>query len=547
MAKFKDVTSPFRPMRYVLAVAGLVLWSCGGSSGDSTTSPSGSGSPNPAPSISSVSPSQAAAGSPAQNVTVNGSGFVQASTVTFGGTARATTFVSASQLTASLAAADLATAGTYPIAVTNPSPGGGTSAQANFVVSGALALSSFSPATSTTGLDSLILAINGSGFAANAVVTVNGVTVPSTFVGATQLVAVLKSNVLQTPGTLAINVSNAGGTGASASATYTVTDACTVLASTLPYNPSSLGFALYRPVLDPTSVYWVDETSGGGSSIKKVSKTGGSVTVLASGLGAVNQIAVDGTNVYWTEYNEANGNGQIRSVPIGGGTITTLASGTPAGSSYDVFYPTGIVLDANYVYWGEQVGGGAVRRVPKAGGQVIDIGRGQGSVTFLTLDASQSNFYILGDSGSFFRLPIGGGTRQALAAKVGLNLTGPLEIDQNAIYSEDVTDASSGRGGSIFAVPTNGGAVNYLVTNENDPHNVATDQNYVYYPHAPITGDVNFHFVRKVAKGGGTPILYPGCSAGTVAGVIGVAVDSTSVYVMGYDRNNAGILFKQAK
>ncbi len=186
--------------------------------------------------------------------------------------------------------------------MTNPSPGGGTSAQTNFVVSGALALSSFSPATSTTGLDGLVLAINGSGFASSAVVTVNGVAVPSTFVGATQLLAVLKSNVLQTPGTLAINVSNAGGTGASASATFTVTDACTVLASALPYNPSSLGFALYRPVLDPTSVYWVDETLGSGSSIKKVSKTGGSVTVLASGLGAVNQIAVDGTNVYWTGF-----------------------------------------------------------------------------------------------------------------------------------------------------------------------------------------------------------------------------------------------------
>lgn len=546
MVPLKHVTSPLRPLRYVLAVMGLVLWSCGGGGGGDSTAPP-SGSTNPAPSISSLSPTQATAGSPAQTVTVNGSGFVQASTVTFNGTARATTFVSASQLTASLAAADLVTTGTYPIAVSNPTPGGGTSAQVNFLVSGPLALSSFSPATSTTGLDSLALAINGSGFLANAVVTVNGVTVPSTFVGATKLVVVLKSNVLQTVGTLTINVSNAGSTGAGASATFSVTDACTVLASNLPYNPTSRGFSLYRPVLDQTSVYWVDYTLGSGSSIKKVSKTGGPVTVLASGLGAVNQIAVDGTSVYWTEYNEGSGNGQIRSVPIGGGAITTLASGTPAGSVYDVFFPTGIALDANYVYWGESAGGGAVRRVPKAGGQVIDIGRGLGNVNFLTLDASQSNFYILGDSGSFFRLPIGGGTRQTLATNVGTNLTGPLEIDQNAIYSEDLVDASSGRGGAIFAVPTNGGAVSYLVTNENDPHNVAIDQNYVYYPHAPIAGDLNFHFVRKVAKGGGTPILYPGCSAGTVAGVVGVAVDSTAVYVMAYDRNNAGIVFKQAK
>ena len=544
MTQVKHLTWLFRPVHCLLAVAALVLWSCGG--GGNSTAPS-SGPGNPAPSISGLSPAQATAGSPAQTVTVNGSGFVQASTVTFNGTARATTLVSASQLTASLTAADQATAGTYPISVSNPAPGGGTSAQVNFVVSGPLALSSFSPATSTTGLDSLVLAINGSGFLANAVVTVNGVTVPSTLNSSTQLVVVLNSNVLQTTGTLTINVRNATTIGTGPSGTFTVTDACTVLTSNLPYNPSSLGFALYRPVLDQTSVYWVDYTIGSGSSIKKVSKTGGSVTVLASGIGAVNQIAVDGTNVYWTEYNEANGNGQIRSVPTGGGTITTLASGTPAGSLYDVFFPTGIALDANYVYWGEGTGGGAVRRVPKAGGQVTDIGRGQGSVNFLTLDATQSNFYILGDSGSFFRQPISGGSRQALAAKVGQNLTGPLEIDQNAIYSADVVGASSGRGGSIFSVPTNGGAVNYLVTKENVPHDVATDQNYVFFPHAPLTGETNFHFVRKVAKAGGAPVLYPNCSAGTVAGVIGVAVDSTAVYVMAFNQNNAGIVFKQAK
>jgi len=482
-------------------------------------------------------------------VTVSGTGFIQASTVTFNGTARATTFVSASQLTASLTAADLATAGTYPISVSNPAPGGGTSAQINFVVSGAapLALSSFSPATSTTGLDSLVLTINGSGFLANAEVLVNGVTIPSTLNSPTQLTAVLNSNLLYRTGTLTISVRNAATTGPGASRTFTVTDACTVLASNLPYNPASRGFALYRPVLDQTSVYWVDYTIGSGSSIKKVSKTGGPVTVLASGLGGVNQIAVDGANVYWTEFNEQTGNGQIRSVPSGGGTVTTLASGTPAGSVYDVFFPTGIALDANYVYWGESAGGGAVRRVPKAGGQVVDIGRGQGSVNWLALDATQSNFYVVGDSGSFFRQPVAGGSRQALAAKVGSNLTGPLEIDQNAIYSEDLVDASTGRGGSIFSVPTNGGTVSYLVTKENNPHDVAIDQNYVFFPHAPIVGDKNFHFVRKVAKSGGAPVLYPNCSAGTVAGVVGVAVDSTAVYVMGFDQNNAGMVFKQAK
>ncbi len=102
-------------------------------------------------------------------------------------------------------------------------------------------------------------------------------------------------------------------------------------------------------------------------------------------------------------------------------------------------------------------------------------------------------------------------------------------------------------GGSIFAVPTNGTAVNYLVTKENNPHDVAIDQNFVFFPLAPITGDINFHSVRKVAKTGGTPILDPNCAAGTAAGVVGVAVDSTSVYAMAYDHNNAGLVFKQTK
>ena len=280
-----------------------------------------------------------------------------------------------------------------------------------------------------------------------------------------------------------------------------------------------------------------------GSNIRKVSKNGGAVTVLASGIGAVNEIAVDATNVYWTEYNELNGNGAIKSVPKNGGTITTLASGTPAGSVYDVFSPVGLTLDLTYVYWGETVGGGAIRRVPKVGGQVVDIGRGQGSVFFLVLDASQTNFYILGDSASFFRLPVGGGIRQVLATKVGVGLTGPLAIDQSAIYSEDLNSA-----GTIFGVPLSGGPVNYLVRNEFDPHNVAIDQNYVFFPHARAGSSAAiFHFVKKVSKAGGTPIVYPNCSYTTATEAAGVAVDATDIYVVGTTSSASAVVFKLAK
>jgi hypothetical protein len=85
-----------------------------------------------APTITSISPTGAIAGGAAFTLTVNGTNFVSGSTVSFNGNARATTFVSATQLTAFILASDIATAGTFNVTVTNP--GGGTSSFVGFTV-----------------------------------------------------------------------------------------------------------------------------------------------------------------------------------------------------------------------------------------------------------------------------------------------------------------------------------------------------------------------------------------------------------------------------
>jgi hypothetical protein len=89
---------------------------------------------NPTPSISSLSPSSLPAGSASQALNINGAGFLAASTVTYNKIAHTPGFVNANQLTISLTSDDLATVGTYPVVVTNPAPGGGASAPANFSV-----------------------------------------------------------------------------------------------------------------------------------------------------------------------------------------------------------------------------------------------------------------------------------------------------------------------------------------------------------------------------------------------------------------------------
>ncbi len=90
---------------------------------------------NPVPTISTLAPASLAAGSASQALTINGTGFLTSSTVTFNGISHTSTFVNANQLTISLSSADLATVGVYPVVVTNPSPGGGASMPVTFVVS----------------------------------------------------------------------------------------------------------------------------------------------------------------------------------------------------------------------------------------------------------------------------------------------------------------------------------------------------------------------------------------------------------------------------
>jgi hypothetical protein len=90
---------------------------------------------NPVPSLSNLSPSSKNAGELAFTLTVNGSGFIPNSVVKWNGSNRTTTYVSSTQLNASISASDIATQGTANVTVFNSSPGGGTSNQLTFTVS----------------------------------------------------------------------------------------------------------------------------------------------------------------------------------------------------------------------------------------------------------------------------------------------------------------------------------------------------------------------------------------------------------------------------
>lgn len=119
---FSKIPVTLRALASILLSLTLgIVVSCGGGGGGGSSAPI----QNPAPSITILSPSSATAGAAAQTLTINGTNFLSGSTVTYNNAAHTATFVNSTQLTIPLSASDQATAGSYAVVVTNPSPGGG--------------------------------------------------------------------------------------------------------------------------------------------------------------------------------------------------------------------------------------------------------------------------------------------------------------------------------------------------------------------------------------------------------------------------------------
>ncbi|HEX3321442.1 MAG TPA: IPT/TIG domain-containing protein [Terriglobales bacterium] len=105
-----------------IALLSLVVLSVGCGYSSSNSKPS----PGTVPTIAALAPDNTNAGTAGLTLTINGSSFNSDAVVKWNGTAQGTSFVSGNQLTAAIAATDLATAGTASVTVTNPGhPGGG--------------------------------------------------------------------------------------------------------------------------------------------------------------------------------------------------------------------------------------------------------------------------------------------------------------------------------------------------------------------------------------------------------------------------------------
>jgi uncharacterized protein (TIGR03437 family) len=183
--------------------------------------------PNPVPTLTSLSPNTVNVNSGAFTLTVNGTNFVNGSVVRVNGNARTTQFVSATQLTAQILAADIASTGTAPITVFNPAPGGGTSSALNLTIvqpNPAPTIVSLTPNSVLAGSAPFTLTITGTGFINSSSVWWNNAARPSTFVNATTLTVQVPAADVANAGTAGIKVVNpAPGGGTSNEVLFSIT------------------------------------------------------------------------------------------------------------------------------------------------------------------------------------------------------------------------------------------------------------------------------------------------------------------------------------
>src|SRR5712692_189755 len=168
---------------------------------------------NPQPQVTSLSPSSLQAGAAPFTLTVNGSNLVQGATVQWNGNARATQFVSVSQLTASIPASDVSAQNTAQVSVFNPTPGGGTSSSLPFTIqpltSNPLpAISSLSDTSAPTGWPGFPLTAMGSNFVAATTGQFNGLNRATSVLSSTLLKSAIPASDLASAGAAQFNVVN---------------------------------------------------------------------------------------------------------------------------------------------------------------------------------------------------------------------------------------------------------------------------------------------------------------------------------------------------
>jgi hypothetical protein len=240
---------------------------------------------NPLPVLTAVSPALLIAGAADTTFTLTGSNFTASSTVNFGNVPFSTTFVSSTQLTVSVTAANLAQAGNVAVTVSNPLPGGGNSQSVPVVLYPQVpTLTTLSPDTETVGTASTIITISGRNFTPTSLAYINGYRpFPTTFVSSQAIQVSLDSSYLSSTRTLTFTVQDpASGSMPSNSLALQVINPVPVLSS---ISPATITAGAPNFALTLTGANFAAQSTvliNGVSHLGSTYPTGGPITITVA-------------------------------------------------------------------------------------------------------------------------------------------------------------------------------------------------------------------------------------------------------------------------
>jgi hypothetical protein len=164
---------------------------------------------NAQPIVTSLSLTTTLAGGAGFMLTINGSGFTNGATVSFGtNPALIPTSITAIQIVVLIPAGDIATAGVFSVTVTNPAPSGGSSVPQTFTVNNPLPTITILAQTHAAAGAGFKLTVNGTNFVASSVVKFGTHAEATTYVNATQVTAAIPASDVSSAGSVSVTVVN---------------------------------------------------------------------------------------------------------------------------------------------------------------------------------------------------------------------------------------------------------------------------------------------------------------------------------------------------
>jgi hypothetical protein len=182
---------------------------------------------NPVPTLVAVSPTKLPISSVDVQVSITGSNFVTASSAVIGSQGISTSYTSSTQLLAAVPAAYLSSAGTLPLGVFNPAPGGGFSPTTVSIAVGTLnptpTLTTLEPSSVSAGSGAFTLDLSGTSFVDGVQAFFGSTALSTTFIGSTSAQAAVPAYLVATAGSAQVVLVNpAPGGGASAGAAFSI-------------------------------------------------------------------------------------------------------------------------------------------------------------------------------------------------------------------------------------------------------------------------------------------------------------------------------------